>query len=368
MPGHIPYKLFASCIPVKGAERSSICDLQRNKIHLIPHMLHKLLQTTQGMTPDAVKALYPHACDDIIDEYFTFLEQEELIFFTNQPELFPDMSLQWHTPSQITNAIIDITPDISYDPRKIMGQLSDLDCKYLELRCYHHLDIDVFKHILECATGSTIISINCILSFDETLSDEVLDMLCNQYSRITGITIHSAPYNKSMLSGNAVVPVTFLQQKIVSPHCCGKITPDYFSSYIETFTESLAYNSCLNRKISIDTEGNIKNCPSMKESFGNIRDTTLQEALNKPGFKKYWNITKDQISVCKDCEFRYICTDCRAYLEDPSDIYSKPLKCGYDPYTCTWEEWSTHPIKQQSIAYYGLQERLRNGSGAQGSI
>jgi SPASM domain peptide maturase of grasp-with-spasm system len=120
------------------------------------------------------------------------------------------------------------------------------------------------------------------------------------------------------------------------------------------FTESQNYNTCLNRKISIDLDGEIKNCPSMRESFGNIENTPLQQALNKTGFKKYWNIDKDKITVCKDCEFRHICTDCRAYIENPEDIYSKPLKCGYNPYTAEWEEWSTNPIKQKAIEYYNL--------------
>ncbi len=143
---------------------------------------------------------------------------------------------------------------------------------------------------------------------------------------------------------------------------CGNILSDYFASNIKHYTEAQKNNTCLNRKIAIDIEGNIKNCPSMKESFGNIRDTTLQEALEKPGFKKYWNITKDQIQTCKDCEFRYICTDCRAYLEAPEDIYSKPLKCGYNPYTCEWEEWSTNPLKQKAIAHYRM-ESLKADAG-----
>jgi hypothetical protein len=62
--------------------------------------------------------------------------------------------------------------------------------------------------------------------------------------------------------------------------------------------------------------------------------------------------------VCKDCEFRYICTDCRAYLEDPYNEYSKPLKCGYDPYTGEWSEWSTNPLKQAAIKYYGMEETV----------
>lgn len=59
-------------------------------------------------------------------------------------------------------------------------------------------------------------------------------------------------------------------------------------------------------------------------------------------------------TVCKDCEFRYICTDCRAYVEDPDDILSKPLKCGYNPYTGEWSEWSTNPLKQKAIDFYGM--------------
>ena len=75
----------------------------------------------------------------------------------------------------------------------------------------------------------------------------------------------------------------------------------------------------------------------MKESFGNIKDTTLEEAINKHGFKEYWNIKKDDVTKCKDCEFRYICTDCRAYIADPSDIFSSLIKCQYNPYIAEWE-------------------------------
>ena len=61
-----------------------------------------------------------------------------------------------------------------------------------------------------------------------------------------------------------------------------------------------------------------------------------------------------KIHVCKDCEFRYICTDCRAYIEDPNDILSKPLKCGYNPYTAEWSEWSRNPLKQKAIEQYRI--------------
>jgi hypothetical protein len=55
-------------------------------------------------------------------------------------------------------------------------------------------------------------------------------------------------------------------------------------------------------------------------------------------FPKYSKINKDKIEVYKDCEFRYCCVDCRAFLVDPKNEYSKPASCLYNPYTAEWEE------------------------------
>ena len=155
--------------------------------------------------------------------------------------------------------------------------------------------------------------------------------LLKAHRRIVSLMIHSAPFEKQYYGENRAFGS--ITETIDSSKHCGLVHKDYFDINIPLFTESQHHNTCLNRKISIDVDGNIKNCPSMAQSFGNIRDTTLQEALGHSDFKKYWNINKDKVHVCKDCEFRYICTDCRAYIEDPADIYNKPLKCGYNPYT-----------------------------------
>lgn len=88
----------------------------------------------------------------------------------------------------------------------------------------------------------------------------------------------------------------------------------------------------------IDRYGNIKNCPSIKNEYGNIKSDSIKEVIKNDLFTKYWNINKDQITTCKVCEFRYNCTDCRAFIEDSNDIYSKPSKCSYNPITCTWED------------------------------
>lgn len=138
---------------------------------------------------------------------------------------------------------------------------------------------------------------------------------------------------------------------------CGKVDMKYFNTNLPKIMEAINHNSCLYKKIGIDRNGNIKNCPLMQESFGNIYSVSLENVLKKKNFKKYWNLTKDYVEVCKDCEFRYICTDCRAYTErthiNKAGLdTSKPLKCGYDPYTCQWEDWSKNPLKQKAIQCY----------------
>lgn len=117
-----------------------------------------------------------------------------------------------------------------------------------------------------------------------------------------------------------------MTKSVTSSDCCGIIKPEFFGINIEFFSEGNAFNTCLNRKISIDVEGNIKNCPSMKISYGNINEKQLIDISNLKKFKEIWNIKKDEIEICKNCEFRYICTDCRAFTKEDS-LYSKPSKC-----------------------------------------
>ena len=50
---------------------------------------------------------------------------------------------------------------------------------------------------------------------------------------------------------------------------------------IEEIMENRCYNGCLNRVISIDEEGQIKNCPSMAISYGHISTDSLLNIAQK---------------------------------------------------------------------------------------
>lgn len=351
--------LFECCRIVRGYNRSVICDLQRFSYRFIPNELADLLIRFKGLSVESIQAEYDHLYDDIIQENFDLLKTSEIVFYTTHPEWFPDMSLEWHDPSPLTNAIIDVIQIDSMDFGNLWTQLSDLGCEHIQIRIFGVVGLHELETALALIGTQRVTAVEILFPYIPNISEQYLVDVVFRQPRISALLIHSAPETRLVYESETNMgTIYFLEETLSDNSHCGQIFQNLFTVNITNFTESHHHNSCLNRKISIDTEGNIKNCPSMSQSFGNIRDTTLQQALEHPDFKKYWNVTKDQIEVCKDCEFRYICTDCRAYIENPQDMYSKPLKCGYNPYTCEWEEWSTNPLKQKAIDYYGMREVL----------
>jgi SPASM domain peptide maturase of grasp-with-spasm system len=346
--------LYSHCIVVKGAGRSVICDLQRSQVHLIPNSLADLFTDDRYFDIQDIERQLDSEQKDILNEYIRFIETNELAFYCSADELqhFPALSKQWLFPAHITNCILDANDTISYFNGHFLDQLDMLSCNYIQFRFYGSVTIDYLNHIMDLINISQIRSVAFLLP---ALQQEGVTEFVNSNTKISQFVMYGTAENKILQSGRKGMGVILqVKDSIISHLNCGVINSAFFSINIPTYTESLNHNSCLNRKIAIDVEGNIKNCPSMKDHYGNIKDTTLEEAYNKPGFKKFWNIKKDDITKCKDCEFRYICTDCRAYIEDPENLHSAPLKCGYDPYSCEWEDWSADPQKKMTFMNYEL--------------
>jgi SPASM domain peptide maturase of grasp-with-spasm system len=185
-------------------------------------------------------------------------------------------------------------------------------------------------------TLTTVVGIELIFNYNSMVKPSEVEQWCRTYQKLSSIVQHSAPSQKAYEYGNT--QCAEVTQTITSETHCGIVNQAYFTPNIQMFSEAQQHNSCLNRKISVDVKGEIKNCPSMSQGFGNIQTTSFIKALETEGFKKSWSVSKDQIDICRDCEFRYICTDCRAYTQEASQPYSKPAKCDYNPYTATWKK------------------------------
>ncbi|MFA6152468.1 MAG: grasp-with-spasm system SPASM domain peptide maturase [Chitinophagaceae bacterium] len=356
-------KLHEDCQIVVGAKRALIIDFGRNKYFAIPLGLSLILQKYQGkQLSNLVKDFDTDI--DTIEDYLDFLINQELIFFCDtleEYESFIPLSLQWDFPALISNIIWDL-PDIPFDYSDILNQIELLGSQHISFRLFKTYNINQLNSLLGTLEDSSICSIEIAAPFDTSYTDFEINSLCLNHPRLNRLILfddYSIKLDEEiLLIENCIIIKS--KKHINSSISCGIVHRSYFAINIPHFTEAQHHNTCLNRKISIDAEGNIKNCPSMAKSYGNIKDTKLIDVVNNPDFQKVWHIKKDEITKCKDCEFRHICTDCRAYIENPEDQYSAPLKCGYNPYTCEWEEWSTNPLKQKAIEYYGMQELIKS--------
>ena len=330
---HRYFILYACCIPVKGHKRSVIYDLQRNTFIYIPNTVLELLQHN---TIDIHDERYHDEKDDII-QIIDYLIAQEMGFITPEPNKFPKINMKDDDyPEIIKNIIIDFDKKSNHDLENIINQVSEIWCSTVELRYFDNVRESTFVQHLSCFLKSTIRTIHVVIRYAPWITEKKLNDICCKFKRLKQIIIYDSPMHLHTNNFGLETTSVFVKEYIENETCCGNIHPHYFRSNLDFFKESLIFNNCLYKKISIDRNGMIKNCPAMKKTFGHIDSIKLLDVISNNDFQKLWHIKKNDIDVCKDCEFRYMCLDCRALISDPDNIYSKPKKCNYDPYQTQW--------------------------------
>lgn len=345
--------LFADCIPVKGAFKSVIVDVGRRELYEVGNDFLELIERFENEKYQQVLELFTQEeLDEAVLPFVNFLFENELAHFHANKDSFPKINFEWDDHALVTNAIIDIR-NAEHDLKKIIGELDELGTKYLQFRYFRPITLAELMQVVSLVKTTNCYSAEIIAEFSEDISLVEVENYLRENPVITMLTFTSAPENamyKVFIDPNleekiVVSKILFIQQTISSCESCGIINMrNMVVPQMKEFSEAKQFNSCLNRKISVDENGYIKNCPSMTTDFGHHKDTAFFDALNQTGFRDVWKANKDRIETCKSCEYRYICTDCRAYVEDPENMLSKPLKCNYDPFSGIWNEASVETI------------------------
>lgn len=271
----------------------------------------------------------------------------------DQIDKFIPINQEYLFPGKISNSIIDLSSKSNVQLiSKTLSELDLLGCKYIQFRCFLPIDFGIIERLVNHIINTRIVNIELLLYFEKEMLSSLIN-LAHINKRISRIILHSVPIIENLDINNELF---FLTNQQICQKSCGVVNQQYFAPNINHVIESTLHNTCLNQKISIDEMGKIKNCPSMNNDFGSIENDTLLSVIENKEFTKFWYLDKSQIDICKECEFRNICTDCRAFIEEPDNLYSKPLKCGYNPQTCQWENWTENPIKFKAINFYNLIE------------
>ncbi|MCP4216900.1 MAG: hypothetical protein GY765_19775, partial [bacterium] len=91
------------------------------------------------------------------------------------------------------------------------------------------------------------------------------------------------------------------------------------------------FNACLGKKAAVDQQGNIKHCLWSDTSLGHVEKDVIKEMIFNTAFNSVWFLEKNRLNVCSDCEYRYVCKDCRI-IDGKLNTIDKPAFCTYDPY------------------------------------
>ncbi|PXW12559.1 SPASM domain peptide maturase of grasp-with-spasm system [Chryseobacterium sp. CBTAP 102] len=345
------FNLFSNILITKGSTRILISDLQRNVSELYPLELYGIIEELKINSIDEVLSEYDDESKEIFQQYMNLLLEKEYGFITENDwdKNFPPLSYEYHEPNPITNLFIEL--DNIKILKKIYPSVENLGIRHLVIYSLKPLTVKEFIEIDKTFKTSVLSGIEIFSPFHQEVNLSFIQALQQNTVRIYRLIFFNCSKPPFKAKDEYRFSLHFVKDDL-KISACGKVELKYFNTNINKVIEAVNHNSCLYKKIGIDKKGNIKNCPLMNESFGNIHQQNLEEAINHPDFRKYWNLTKDQIEICKDCEFRYICTDCRAYTENSLKNkeglnISKPLKCGYNPYTGLWDDWSENPLKQE---------------------
>lgn len=120
-----------------------------------------------------------------------------------------------------------------------------------------------------------------------------------------------------------------------------KTRPNFQGIYKKEFIKNFSGNSCWQGKINIGCNGQISPC-IMGEKLINpkysVFTNTIEEILEEYLQKELWSISRDSIEICGDCEYRYVCKDCRPIAIKTENLYERGDMCKYNPYERRWEE------------------------------
>lgn len=323
------FKFYESCIPVIGVNRAVIYDLIRGNLYFLPkHILSEFVNYSEY---EIDKFYFDFKeSSSTLKKYFNYLLENELIFYTEYPKRFPKLNTEIIKPYPVDVLFLEI---------------DDLD-----LVIHKMLDVEIINTL----GISNVVLVSQKNSYEKLIF--ILEMLEN--SKVTNITL-LIKYDvnieinlKKELKNNLQIQEVIIFDSIKNYdnknfiYVCDSLS-DFLTKRIngiddfvlnqDAYLEGISKNLYFNRKIYIDNDYNIKHGFEDSFNYGNLKKDSIENIIFSKPFSELWNITKDQIEVCKNCEFRYICPDNRIPLKRKENDYYHQTDCNYDPYKNKWK-------------------------------
>ena len=294
--------LFSFCKIVKGEENSIICDFQKEKIKFIPNEMVTVIKMLQEQTFDSVKSQFVEDVD-IFNSYIKFLSDEGFVFYNESNENFVDIENYWASPEIINNAIIEYSFD-NYNLADVLIQLDNLLTKFIEFRFTTFIEENIteFTKVLEYCTDSVLRSARIYMPYESKEMSQKLIELVKSFPVVDCIIFYNSKSNRLIEKDDQQ---TFFITQTIEDITKANIDRKFLVNNIEFFYECQKFNPYYNKKVAINSKGEIKNCIKNKSVFGNLKDYSIAQIVKTNDFQEFWYATHDKIVEVKNSELRY---------------------------------------------------------------
>lgn len=337
LPDALHVMLSASCAFVEGTEIALIYDFQRHTALRLPPVLRQILR---GLSKEALRSVpigrlrtANPSLAGILDAALRAGLRAGVLQLTATPERFPLRPFRFDPPAEITNAVIDLNEESSYDLGALFTELTSLGCEHVLIRCTHRAPLLFIEEVMSGLAEEPPLFIEWWVLFSDSFSREDLRELCRRNARITSLLLFGAPGDAEwQRTRSGIGNVLALKRAMpLGPEAGAAPVISELGVDAQLYAESQRAHSFFHRKLAISQAGEIKNAPTARQSFGTFGQRPLREIVTSPEFRRLGAIGKDQIEGCRDCAYRHACVDPREPLPAPSGTYHHATPCPQQP-------------------------------------
>lgn len=314
---------FSDTALYTGYSRAIGIDFSRQRVYFFdPKLVALLIDSEYCLSIELLFEKEPHI-KPLIEE----LVAREIVFKTKSPELFPIEVFFEESFSSIESIhvkFIEFDKFILSDLKKIINLLQIKAGKFDLRKCSHEFIISIAEFFSDTTFESLEFLVNFKVSNDFI---EFAQICSNKNGSLLRISIDGLP-------NNFVFPELLDVIFCDIDECFPKIVPSQ-----KLFLETLFINNFFHKKLLVNENGEIRTGDFPDKTIGFIGQTgidSIEQIILKTTNKGLGTIKKDQISVCKDCEFRYICVDNRTPITRSKNDYFFESECSYNPYIAKW--------------------------------
>lgn len=336
------FKKYAEVALYNAYSRAIAIDFSIGNFHFFDPRTIQFILNKQNQAIEDI-CINNESDRSLIESCIKQLIENKIVFITSNPEQFPEIGYNIDNFSLIENLHICFNESNENSNSLIVETIDLLKVKAVKLN-FTECSEKYTHEILKLLSTTHLESIECV--FDYVINKITETFLHNLLPINRAITVFSISNLPSGFRLKDDPTILLFDNDAVYP----KFAPTF-----PLYSESQNYNTYFNRKLFIDSNGEIKNAPECIEVIEKLDTITsaiqLKTVIENVQNQKYWFVKKDNIDVCRDCEFRHVCVDNRVPIQRNENEWYHQTECNFNPYITKWK----HDEGYKTLSNCGIQ-------------